>query len=324
MRRSSIHLKTFLIVAVVFSFLQMKGQNSDGIKSILSPSEKKKYEKADDLIFRGDLLVEIQDSAVQQRNSSKQVKREINLKKEQANIILNDGYKIKLKVLRDYCFRYMKENAGLSEATRQEVNGILSNLDEGMRKSGKLYSASRKTPRLDKTIMRQEEAQKIQAETVEETETALLRLHNKMTVEKPAETVPEKPAEPVVAEPVKEPVTAEEGPDKIETVAVESVETKEKAAEPVKPVKLYFSIQVLAKKKRATVQDEKMVYSGSRKVMENRGDGWYRYSVGKFDSYAEAHKVKKEEGIDGFIVVYKGDRRITMSQAKKLLGGFKK
>ena len=124
MYRSLFRLRIFLIIAVVFSFVQMKGQNND-IKSILSPSEKKKYEKADDLIFKGDLLVEIQDSAIQQRNSTKQVKREINLKKEQANIILNDGYKIKLKVLRDHCFRYLSGNSELSEATRQEVNGIL-------------------------------------------------------------------------------------------------------------------------------------------------------------------------------------------------------
>jgi hypothetical protein len=176
----------------------------------------------------------------------------------------------------------------------------------------------------------QEEAQQIQLDAIASAEKGLLLVHDfedapvevaeTNSTETPVEEVVEsKPVvEPEVAVAVVTPVAA--------VVAAEEKEPEKKPEiEEAKPVEVdvYFSIQVLADKKPATVPQQKIVYKGSRKVIENMGGGWYRYSVGKFKSYSEAASTMKMEGIKGFVVAYDGSERITTSEAKKILGGVK-
>ncbi len=92
-----------------------------------------------------------------------------------------------------------------------------------------------------------------------------------------------------------------------------------------KPIeaKAYFTIQILADKKPVTITQQKTVYKGTLKVIEHIGDGWYRYSVGRFTAYSDASSTLKSEGIKGYVGAYDGDKRITTSEAKKILGGVK-
>jgi hypothetical protein len=176
----------------------------------------------------------------------------------------------------------------------------------------------------------QEEAQQIQLDAIASAEKGLLLVHDfeDAPVEVAEINSTETPVEEVVeSKPVVEPevVVAVVTPVAAVVAAEEKEPEKKPEIEEAKPVEVdvYFSIQVLADKKPATVTQQKMVYKGSREVIENIGSGWYRYSVGKFKSYSEAASTMKMEGIKGFVVAYDGSERITTSEAKKILGGVK-
>ncbi|NPA37497.1 MAG: hypothetical protein GXO47_11685 [Chlorobi bacterium] len=82
---------------------------------------------------------------------------------------------------------------------------------------------------------------------------------------------------------------------------------------------VFFSIQFIADKKPIPEDLLKTKYSGNLEVLEMVADGWYRYSAGKFTNIEDAKAAMKSEGIKGFIVAYQKDKRITISEALKLL-----
>ncbi len=90
-------------------------------------------------------------------------------------------------------------------------------------------------------------------------------------------------------------------------------ETAEKSAE------LFFSIQFLALRNAATEKEIRNVYGGALPVIKNKSDGWHRYSAGKFDTVEEALKVMGQENIHGFVVAFRNEERISISQARKML-----
>lgn len=102
-------------------------------------------------------------------------------------------------------------------------------------------------------------------------------------------------------------------------VAEKPIIKEEPKPEIIKQPETYFSIQVMADKKKAVASQLTRVYNGKRKIMLHEGDGWYRYSVGKFKSVAEASSTMKSENIKGFVVAYSDEKRITISQAKTIL-----
>ncbi len=93
---------------------------------------------------------------------------------------------------------------------------------------------------------------------------------------------------------------------------------KETIAETTGP-EVYFTIQIMADRKPATNVQLSTIYKGNRKTIENKGDGWYRYSVGKFNEYQKAYSCMKDEKIKGYVVAYHGSQRISTSEAKALL-----
>ncbi len=319
----------FLVGFILTLSLGLSGQNQPDIESLLSQSEYSKYQKAEKFISKGSGIINPGDSSGMTTSRSSQAQREINMKKEQAYLLLKDGYNMKLHVLNGYFEDFLNKNSELSDSDKQKVVGIQSVINESMEKSKKLYAQSRKTSKLSKLIKMQEEAQQIQLDAIDSAEKGLLLVQDfkEVPVEAPVTASKEPAVEKVVeSKPVVESeVVAVVAP----VVAVVAVEEKEPEKKPEiveeKPVEtnVYFSIQVLADKKPATVTQQKMVYKGSREVIENIGSGWYRYSVGKFNSYSEAASTMKTEGIKGFVVAYDGSERITTSEAKKILGGVK-
>ena len=324
-----LHTKIFFVVFFMALSLELGSQNYIDIKGALSHSEYQKYQKAEKFISKGMLLVGTEDLTGVKMNRSKQRKHEVNMKKEQAYILLKDGYNLKLRVLSGYFEDYLKENNQLAESDKRKVTEIQSIISEGTNKSKKIYSKSRNTSKLSKSIDMQEDAQEVQLDAIIAAEEGLLLVQSfaKTPTTQPVAIVEDSlVTESVESKPVVEPeilapvvVTAavvavvdEKKDEEIETVEEEPLEAD-----------VYFTIQVLADKRAATVTQQKMVYKGTRKVIENFGDGWYRYSVGRFSSYSEAASTMKAEGIKGYVVAYRGDERISTSEAKKILGGVK-
>ncbi len=89
------------------------------------------------------------------------------------------------------------------------------------------------------------------------------------------------------------------------------VAVEEKKADP----EVYFTIQILADRKPVSMDNIKKVYSGSLQVVENRGDGWYRYSLGKFIELSQAKKELADSKIKGYVVAYKKGVRISVREA---------
>ncbi len=90
-------------------------------------------------------------------------------------------------------------------------------------------------------------------------------------------------------------------------------ETAEKSAD------LFFSIQFMAVRNAATDKEIRDVYGGPLPVIKNKSDGWHRYSAGKFDTVDEALKVMGQENIHGFVVAFRNEERISISQARQMI-----
>jgi len=82
---------------------------------------------------------------------------------------------------------------------------------------------------------------------------------------------------------------------------------------------VFLSIQFLADKQQASAEKLSQTYNGSIEVIEMVGDGWYRYSIGKFTDVETARNTMKSEGIQGFIVAYNKEQRISVREAMELL-----
>jgi len=82
---------------------------------------------------------------------------------------------------------------------------------------------------------------------------------------------------------------------------------------------VFFSIQFLATREPVTERRARGVYDGLLPVMRSSGDGWHRFSAGRFESVAAATKMMKKERIHGFVIAFKGDKRISIKKAEQLI-----
>lgn len=98
----------------------------------------------------------------------------------------------------------------------------------------------------------------------------------------------------------------------LEDAVVIAPETKE-------AVQVYFSVQFLAEKSAVSKDRLMQLYDGPFEVHEHKAEGWYRYSFGEFPSVVEASEMKTRSGVQGFVVAYLNDKRITIKEAKELL-----
>lgn len=87
----------------------------------------------------------------------------------------------------------------------------------------------------------------------------------------------------------------------------------------VKQVKIFFSIQILAKTSPASLDQIYSIYNGEEEVFLRRSGAYYRYMVGKFKTLFEAKIYKNKEKIEGFIVAYKNGERITIKEATEII-----
>jgi hypothetical protein len=78
---------------------------------------------------------------------------------------------------------------------------------------------------------------------------------------------------------------------------------------------VFFTVQFMADKNPASQERIAQMYQGSEEVVEMKGDGWYRYSIGKCTVLEDAKELMKKEGVKGFIVAYHNGQRITIREA---------
>jgi len=323
-------LKVRFAIAGLFGVLFLIGFDAGGqtkIEDILTSSQIKRYQKGDALIEKGKMMTAESDSGSVSRNDSKQNRRVKEMKQNQANVLIKDGFSIKMKVLEDHIKSSQTENDANGEISGK-YDDLLSQLILGKKKSRQMFGKSSKTPNLKKAVKYQEDAVTEQANVVALVEKGLMEidrmkaaLPEPVAVKKDTTVVEEKQIvenkiETVVEKDVEEEVVAA-------PVAVAAAAEEKTEVEQAPPSDVYFTIQIIADKVKVNETRLKMVYAGKRDVIEHDGAGWFRYSVGKFTSYSEAAAAMKKEGIKGYVVAYNGSERISTSEAKKILGGIK-
>jgi hypothetical protein len=77
-----------------------------------------------------------------------------------------------------------------------------------------------------------------------------------------------------------------------------------------------FRVQVVCCRVKLDDKTLKSIYTGNESVIETFEDGWYKYTVGAFQSYREAKRFKKESEIPGaFVVSYLNGKRVKITPA---------
>lgn len=85
---------------------------------------------------------------------------------------------------------------------------------------------------------------------------------------------------------------------------------------PDKPVK--YLVQIAAARKPLTREQLNKRYSGKREVINFQENGYYKYALGRFDTYAKAQQIKNNCGVfDAFIKAYQGKKKISIHRAKQ-------
>lgn len=89
---------------------------------------------------------------------------------------------------------------------------------------------------------------------------------------------------------------------------------------PVEARNVYYTVQFKTLTRQESPQNLQAWYAGKEPVKITRFDQYYRYSVGRFISLAEAHSFMEREQMKGFVVAYQDDQRIAVVQARRILG----
>ena len=92
-------------------------------------------------------------------------------------------------------------------------------------------------------------------------------------------------------------------------------ESKENETSPITQSDVFFKIQIAASKNPLSLQKLRSIYNYTLYNNEYE-NGYYKYSVGKFNSYKEAEKYKDKMNLPGaFIIAYKDGRKVNVDVA---------
>ncbi len=79
-----------------------------------------------------------------------------------------------------------------------------------------------------------------------------------------------------------------------------------------------YKVQIAANSSPLSQHHLKKVYDGNKKVQMVSEDGWYKYSIGDFNSYEEAEEFKRSLKItDAFVVAYTDNKKVDMLVSNK-------
>ncbi|MBN2812514.1 MAG: SPOR domain-containing protein [Bacteroidales bacterium] len=80
-----------------------------------------------------------------------------------------------------------------------------------------------------------------------------------------------------------------------------------------------YRVQIAANRTELTQRALSKIYYGSKNVEMISEGGWYKYSVGDFDSYEEASRFRKESGVsNAFVVAYRKGTRLVAAGAEEV------
>jgi len=81
----------------------------------------------------------------------------------------------------------------------------------------------------------------------------------------------------------------------------------------------YFTIQFLADKQPVPKEKLSSMYNGPLEINKHEADGWFRYSIGKFTDINKAKEALQTSGVNGYIVAYNNNNRISTREAIEIL-----
>ncbi|MCK5535331.1 MAG: SPOR domain-containing protein [Bacteroidales bacterium] len=141
---------------------------------------------------------------------------------------------------------------------------------------------------------------------------------------------PEENEEPVEEEPEKEYIAEKIDEDlpnfvepentEIKTEEYNNTETRElnenKTIEKVKQENIYYKIQIAASKTPLALSHLKSIYNYNLPYNNEKENGYYKYSVGQFESYENADAFKIKMNLPAaFIIAYKNHKKISIAEA---------
>ena len=81
---------------------------------------------------------------------------------------------------------------------------------------------------------------------------------------------------------------------------------------------LIFKVQIAAAKVKLTENELAEIYKGNETIDMNEVDGWYKYSIGKLNTYEQAAELNKSTQVAGsFVVAYKDGVKVSLISARK-------
>ncbi len=98
------------------------------------------------------------------------------------------------------------------------------------------------------------------------------------------------------------------------------IEKKEPEVIKPSPKKIVYKVQIAASRTELPLEKLTEIYAPKPEEIINNNieDGWYKYAVGKFPTYAEAQAYKDNMGVPGaFIIAYKEDEKILLPEIEE-------
>ncbi len=330
------------ITALLISFNANSQHIPDDIKKWLSSSELSKIKKAEIRIDQGEQILfsqqlrDIQDSIPEENLNYLNLSENLLINKKTGRLLLEtkeyfaSGYESKLDIYKNYLNHYLKVDTlnkyPKSSALNDSIDIYISDAQFFRDKSeikGNLIAAAnaihQSNINLQSAVLLCEKAlvyikngeQKTETSLQDQTENDDVTETKKLVIQEISAVKKDKTLEEV--QPAITQQTVQEEPTPLKTEPKK--ESKPTITTNKSTEEIYFTVQILADKKPVPDERIKKVYNGSLEIIENQGDGWYRYSLGKFDTYATAKKALQNANVKGYVVAYKNKTRISVREA---------
>lgn len=283
----------------------------------LSGEEKSRYMKAQDHIARGnraydrvmmlyqdiDSLSRLDEGGVLPIRLSLQ--EEVYQRTLSAGSLYTTGYGDVFAILSEAYQRYQKQNHQIASQVRDAVkSGSVK-----MRTAHKLYRKARRYRNEERAMEMAMQALTYQKESVNELLSAGTLLVQSVEAAEQERLLAQKA--------MRDSLRAVTTPQEFDNAGHRPVITVQP---PVEASNVYYTVQFKTLTRQASPQNIRMWYAGREAVKVTRFDQYYRYSVGRFSSLAEARSFMEKEQMKGFVVAYQGDQRIAVVQARRMLG----
>ncbi len=338
-------------IALLLTFNGIAQDLPEQLKSWLSSSELSKIKKANIRIDQGEQILfsqqlrELSDSVPEEKKDYLTLSNNMFINKKTSRLLLEtkeyfaSGFDSKLEIYKTYLDHFLRADSTniypkaqalndsidiyLSDAQlfrdRSEIKGNLIAAANSINQSNKNLQSAIILCEKALVLIKDGETPKASDTTNEDlTETKELVIQQIPEKKEEPSVVPvqktEIKEEPVTIAKIEKSSTSNVNSDNVTSNSSSITESKEEPAKKVMD-KVYFTVQILADKKPVSNERLKAVYKGSLPIIENQGDGWYRYSFGKFNDYSSAKKALLNSNIKGYVVAYKDKTRISVREA---------